>query len=86
MPSVTIALYRLIAAFRPTARPPTSLRSAGSAPAAARNLAAAAFSSADALAVTGPDALMLSITRSARSVAVACSRYSAISRLDPVSR
>ncbi len=72
MPSVTIALYRLITDAGLTVRPATSLRSLGSAPAAPRNVAAAAFSSRDALAVTGPDALMLSTTRSAWPVASCC--------------
>ncbi len=86
MPAVTIALYRLIAATRLIAWRTTSPRSTGSVLAAARNLAAAAFSSCDALTVTGPDALMLSTTRRVRLVAAACFWYSVSSWPDLVSR
>ena len=71
MPSDTIALYLVITEDELTVRPATSLRSAGSVLALARKLAAAFFSSGEALAVTGPDPLMFSSTRSAWSVAVA---------------
>lgn len=86
MPSDTIALYWVITEDGLMARSDTSARSEGSVPAPARKAAAACFSSGEALAVTGPDPLMSSRTRSALSVAAAWARYS-VSRLpDPVLR